>query len=143
MINELNSINEIYKILDEFTPYLRTLSSGIVDKYEFSNKIYRYGKFIILRTENRVVGFAAFYCNDLKNREAYLSYIAVKPQFSRMGFGKNLLNEVERISFTNGMKSLKLEVFYDNKAIEFYKKQRFQINGYSKRKTVYMIKLLA
>ena len=127
MIKELKKRKDIENVLIMFSPYLQTLSSGSVDKKSFSKKLSDFGKVIVMEENENVIGFAAFYCNDFKSKEAYLSYIAVKKEFLKCGYGKRIMESVILRARLAGMHSLKLEVRKDNDiAIAFYKHLKFQ-----------------
>ena len=141
MIKELLCISDVEEILEEFTPYLVTLRLGIVDKKVFAKKIREFGRVIVLSSNGENIGFAAFYCNDTKKRQAYLTYIAVKDIFSGLGYGKIIIEEVLRISKHNGMSMIKLEVRKDNiNAIMFYKKMGFTQIEFKNKETIYLKK---
>lgn len=123
----VTSCDGILEVLNLFTPYLRTLSTGVVNKEEYSNKILKNGILIKLVVNRDIVGFASFYCNDLKEKNAYLTFIAVSDMYRSRGLGKLILDEVKKISIMSGMKGLKLEVRKENKKVcAFYKKQGFE-----------------
>ena len=75
----------------------------------------------------RAAAFAAFYCNDSEKRIAYLSMIAVKAGYKRLGYGTALLNKVCEIAGHCGMQKLRLEVAKENAtAIRFYQRAGFR-----------------
>ncbi len=126
MIIKINNEIVVHKILDLFTPYLETLRTGKIEKDLLAKKLYENGICIVLYENREAVGFAAFYCNDYINGMAYLSLIAVKPEYGQKGYGRQLISEVKKISEKAGMKWIKLEVFKRNEiAVKFYKKQGF------------------
>lgn len=74
-----------------------------------------------------VVGYVAFYANDLESRQAFVSLIAVKPEEQNAGIGRKLLEESIKVSRLCGMKKMCLKVDKDNeKAIKFYKSNGFK-----------------
>lgn len=122
----LCSSEEIKKVLQDFSSRLPVLESG--DEYIalMSEKFEKYSVFIIIKEMQNVVGFAAFYCNDLLTKRAFLSMIAVNEQYDGKGYGKLLINEVLKICRNKKMNELELEVNKSNiHAIEFYKRNGF------------------
>lgn len=106
------------------------------------DKIYYHGCFIVAHTDE-ILGCAAFYANDCKSHEAYLTLIAVFPEFQGMQIGSHLLQRFEDIAFLKGFDHTKLEVEKGNiKAIEFYKLHDYQILSYTDHNTMYMTKCL-
>jgi ribosomal protein S18 acetylase RimI-like enzyme len=74
------------------------------------------------------IGYCAFYANDLEGKNAYISLIAVKPQYQKLHIGTDILRKSFEIMRTYNMENCLLEVKKDNlKAFRFYKSNRFQI----------------
>lgn len=73
-----------------------------------------------------VLGYAVFYANDYKSKTAYVSLIAVRPEFQRLRIGSAILNTCQDIAMIHGMHTLLLEVDIDNeKGISFYRRHGF------------------
>ena len=90
---------------------------------------------------NGVLGYAAIYANNLENRTAYITLIAVEQNERRRGVGTALLHACIDAAKEKNMKFLKLEVLNDNKeAIKFYIKNGFNYYGGCSEKSMYMIK---
>ena len=88
-------------------------------------KIHQKGK-LIFAYDGNLLGYCAFYANDAERRIAYISLIAVVPEYQEMHIGTGLLKESFEIMRTYGMKQCMLEVRKNNRnAIQFYKKNRF------------------
>ena len=88
-------------------------------------KIHQKGKFIFACDGNSL-GYCAFYANDAERRTAYISLIAVAPEYQKKHIGGKLLRESFEIMRTYGMEHCMLEVRKNNKnAIQFYKKNQF------------------
>ncbi len=126
MIEELETKEAIADVLDRFSPYLQSLSSGMVDRGKLAEKFSKYARVISIKANGQIMGFAGFYCNDDKDKNAYLSLIAVDPKYRKRGIGKSLLEEVVEQSKSAGMERLVLEVRKSNMvAIKFYEKLGF------------------
>lgn len=144
MIKKVNSREELKLILDEFDKYfVPTVSSIVGSLDEYSNKLFKNAETIVFVEDNKVLGFASFYCNNMDTKVAYLSQIAVRPECGSMGIGTLLIKECERISKENGMKKLRLEVYNDNiVGNNFYKKNNYTYESDVSDKSKYMIKNL-
>lgn len=92
---------------------------------ELLDKVFSKGKFIFAYN-GKTLGYCAFYANDAERRTAYITLIAVAPEFQKMHIGTKLLSESFDIMRTYGMEYCLLEVRKKNqKAIQFYKKNQF------------------
>ena len=88
-------------------------------------KIHQKGRFIFAYDGNPL-GYCAFYANDAERGIAYISLIAVVPEYQKMHIGTKLLMESFDIMRTYGMEHCMLEVRRNNQnAIQFYKRNRF------------------
>ncbi|MDO5558716.1 MAG: GNAT family N-acetyltransferase [Oscillospiraceae bacterium] len=143
-IIHIESSSEIEKILEIFTPCLKSLSSGEVNKRNFAQKLSSFGNvFVITDDTGCMFAFSAFYCNDIINKKAFLSLIAVKPEFTRMGLGNMMLDFVSEYVKKSGMTSLFLEVRKTNSsAVKFYKNQDFEFIDDESEYSYYMRKIL-
>lgn len=103
-------------------------------------KICKYAIFLASYSEDTPCGYVAFYANDSETKSAYITMIAVHPDFHRSGVGKLLLNAAIGISKQYGMTQLRLEVDLDNVgAIRFYQKNGLEIEGKAGENSQYMI----
>lgn len=76
--------------------------------------------------DNKLVGFAAYYCNDFENKNAFLSMIVILKEYQSMGAGGVLLKYIIEDCKRVGMDNLLLEVDKKNEfAINFYLKKGF------------------
>ena len=106
------------------------------------DKIDANAVFIVAYDED-ILGYAAMYCNDLETREAYITLIAVRPEYQGMHIGKNILSTCREIALKYGMTTIKLEVRKDNnKAIAFYLKNGFDYIEQRNEESIYMLKHL-
>ena len=126
IIKQVLSQETILNLLDIFTPYFKSLSTGKVDKKTLSAKFYKFGHVFQLMKGPHIIAFAAFYCNDKVDHQAFLSMIAVKPEYSRHGYGTKIFAYVIEKAQNSGMKSRVLDVGKENMAaIKFYQKLGF------------------
>lgn len=105
---------------------------------EILKKIYQKGRFIYAYNE-KVLGYCAFYANDAERKKAYISLIAVAPEYQNMHIGTKLINESFKMMRDYGMKQCILEVRKNNqKAIHFYKTKHFSV--LEERENSYLMK---
>ncbi len=127
MCSEINQ-DYFFKIIKELqnqiTPSLDELA---VDIEKYAEKLYKNADIFVAYSEEKIVGVAAVYTNDVISRDAYLSFIAIYKEYQRKGYGGALLECVEEEAKNNNMRYLKLEVFKKNKnAIEFYNMKNYK-----------------
>lgn len=85
-------------------------------------------QFVLAEEEGVYYGFASFQIN-YKEGKTKLHKIYVLPQTQGKGVGRFLLNYVEAAVDQNSNSALLLNVNRFNKAIDFYKKQGFEVIG--------------
>jgi len=101
--------------------YTREIYGYLLDKI-FSNAI------TLVAYDFKILGYVAFYCNDISNKKAFISLIAVEPFYQNRRIGSILLQNCELTCRTKGMVSIGLEVKRDNRnAVRFYKHHGFSI----------------
>ena len=126
ILSQITDHAQIRLLLDTFTPYLTTLATGQISKDQLSKKFATYGIVLTLSMQESITGFAAFYCNDTTRKQAFLSLLAVLPEYRRNKIGQKLLNAVISHACQAGMDTLTLEVQKNNlSAIHFYLKNNF------------------
>lgn len=141
-IERITNLQELICVLKsfdvEFTP---TVSSIVGDMNLYGEKLYHNAITIGIYDDNRIVGFASFYCNDIENKTAYLTQIAVKKEYSSKGYGTSLIEASEKIAKENEMEKYRLEVYDENLiGINFYKRNGFEFEKRCTDKSIYMIK---
>jgi ribosomal protein S18 acetylase RimI-like enzyme len=109
-------------------PWTVPALSQRVDIYLFAEKILRCGvAALAVRSTDVDIGLAAFYCNDLISKRAYLTHLAVCPEHRGHGVGKALIDYAKAHSSSFGMTSMALEVYSANEdALRFYSACGFQ-----------------
>ena len=143
-IKIINKLSDIKKIIEEYDNIFDPSISDIVgDLDKYSTKLYKNALFIAVFYQNKVVGFASFYCNDVVNKIAYLSQIAVKKEYRGIGVSDMIISFVEKECIERKMQYLKLEVYNSNtNAINFYLKHGFKFTENASNKSKYMLKTL-
>ena len=112
------------------------------DNYkELFEKIDKHAEFIVACDEE-TQGYIAFYANDDISKVAYVTLLAVRPQFQNMHIGGALLENAQDVASDKGMRFIRLEVNKKNKnAIRFYQKHGF-VPLYDTEESIYMQKEL-
>lgn len=140
IVNNAEDIKKIIKIFDNvLTP---ALSERIDDLDKYSLKLYNNAIIVAAEKYKKVVGFYALYANDKKSKTAYLTQIAVLPEYQGSGVGFLLLDDCIKKAKQQGMKRIRLEVMDTNiQAICFYTRNAFIYEGKSDNSNfIYMIK---
>ncbi len=102
-------------------------------------KIHAYGDFVAAY-QNGPVGYAALYANDMENRTAYFTLLAVSPHCQKMGIGEGLMQAGLKLARSRGMRAAKLEVKKDNSgAIRLYERLGFVRLCDAGEDSIYMI----
>lgn len=115
----------LYQIHKEFT-----FEINIQNIQEYSKKLVKLAKIYYLKDDKVYTGMAAIYINDTVNKVAYISLISILKQNHKSGNGQQLLNHIIQIAIIAQMRVIKLEVQKMNQpAIQFYKKNKFTIQG--------------
>lgn len=107
---------------------------------ELLGKLSNYA-YVAYAYRKNILGYIAFYANSLD--KAYISLIAVNPQYQKQHIGSYLLGYCEEIVRNKAISKIQLEVKKDNKsAIAFYQKKGFQWEMDKDEKSCYMMKVL-
>ena len=125
-------IAELYQFLKEidedFSP---NLSSKVVLS-EYAEKIQNKAKLIIDIDNNIIRGLVVLYCNDLDNKNAYISLVGVKKDYRGRGIARNMMKEAIQVAKEGGMKILGI---HSNNplALNLYKSLGFETKDFGER----------
>lgn len=134
IFEKIETNKEIYNVLlecalDVFDQKLNT--SEILQN--LSVKYANSAVFIALKDDTDLIGYAAYYKNNLKTKKAFLSMIVINSKYQGQGYGQQLIDYLFLDCKNSGMKTLSLEVNkYNNKALKFYRKNNFVKESESK-----------
>ncbi|XKE43999.1 GNAT family N-acetyltransferase [Halomonas organivorans] len=96
----------------------------------FLDKISRDAEFVVSYTDNKILGFSAFYTYDQSIDCSFITLFLVAPEARGKGVARSLLHEVAIDSFRKGFDYVTLHVRRDNiTALRFYEKNGFIIEG--------------
>ncbi|MDU5108317.1 GNAT family N-acetyltransferase [Clostridium sp.] len=140
LINKYEELKNVVKKFDKlFNPNLSDRDFKVEDLIKKLDE-----KAMTYVVEDRdVVGFISFYANDDVKKVAYLTLLAVLPEYQNRRIGKLLLDIFIKIAKERKMEKLCLEVHNDNiKAKDFYGKNGFNFYQNASEKSIYMIREL-
>lgn len=99
-----------------------------VDLDSYLNKIFQYGKVIIVVNDSGVVGCSFFYSNNLETKTGYITLLCVDIKCRKQGIASSLLEKTYSIMKNDGMTYCELSTNENNnKSIHLYTKQGFRI----------------
>lgn len=126
ILNRIAEKEKIREVLEMFADVLESLSRGEEFRCLMAEKFASNANLIELEENDRILAFAAFYANDLVSRTAFLSMIAVLPEYRGRGLAQHLLDAMCTEAEVRGMVRLRLEVKkYNLPAITFYRNHQF------------------
>jgi len=86
---------------------------------------------------DRLVGMAAIYCNDLKERAAFITSISVLADWQRLGLGSRLVSQCIEHAQSLGFALIRLEVESQNSAaMRLYQKLGFVVDTVDGKSTI-------
>lgn len=108
------------------------------------DKICTYALFIGAYCGEEQVGYCAAYVNDNVTYQAYITMIAILPEYQHKGIGQKLMSICVKEAKSRNMKTIKLEVNKaNNRAIRFYEKNGYNfIKEQHNEKSYYMSKII-
>lgn len=96
------------------------------DISEYVTKLFEKATINKIIWNGKLIAFIAYYDNDKEKTNAFLSMIAVDPEYQNKGYGKILLNKAICQLKKKGFTNFNLQVLKGNiKAINFYNKFGF------------------
>ncbi|HCE48231.1 MAG TPA: hypothetical protein DEQ84_06230 [Prevotellaceae bacterium] len=111
-----------------------------VNLAEYANKIRQNATTIEMWNADTLVGLCACYMNDYATQTAYITHIAISPQYRGFGYGKYLLEQTIAVAIEKGFLYLNLEVLKTNiPALTLYQSYHFTI--IEDRNTKYLMSL--
>ncbi|WP_121356693.1 GNAT family N-acetyltransferase [Flavisolibacter nicotianae] len=109
---------EIHAFIAETQKEKPFLPAG-VDLASYLDKLFAHAVIIPFLEKGCIKGVIAFYCNDLENKRAFFSMLAVAADQRRRGVGYFLMETAFRFSKLNGCDTVEADVYKDN--IESFK----------------------
>lgn len=109
-----------------------------MDSNIYLDKIDKNAIFEKYYVDNNLAGIIAYYCNDLKTKEAYLTLMLVDEDYRGMGISKKLMNSVKDKVQERGFKKINLEVNLKNPEVISSHKRLGYTEDYRDKNSVYM-----
>ena len=108
------------------TSFPRSLSDRIGNLDSYAQKLANNAVIHIVSSGNKIIAFAACYCNEILTKQAFLAQIAVRDAYRGLHIGSSLLELCIECSRKLGMEKMILEVDDDNaSALKLYAKYGF------------------
>ncbi len=129
-IKRLENCDEIFKLLCDFDAIFEQPLSTTCNISEYADKLHRYAYVYVAMEEDVVLGFTAFYANDVNTRAAFGTLVAVVPEAQ----GRNIATKLHDVSLDvareKNMKEFRVEVHKDNKrSLRHCEKMGFEYYG--------------
>lgn len=106
--------------------------STVVALDNYCQKLTAYAENLLLNFDGQDIGFVCFYANDAQQKTAFITAIAVDPDYAHRGLGMRLLEAAFSQSKALGMKLIRLEVNKHNQAaLALYRKAGFTMPDHS------------
>ncbi|TQO57143.1 GNAT family N-acetyltransferase [Vibrio cholerae] len=118
----------IYELLTKVDADFDPPLSLNLDLVEYSKKIASKAILFTRFDDNTLIALCAIYATDKEHLQAYLTLLAVVPEFRGIGLAKDMITEMEVYVLKNGYKSIRLEVYKTNfRALSMYKGLGYEI----------------
>lgn len=126
-IRKVNNFIELEKFLEEVDKCFPIPLSEKINIREYSKKAIEKGINFFAIDNEKIVGVCLGYANDFKEYKAYISTIAVLPEYRNLKVGQQLIVAFKDYCILNNMQSIQLFVHKENHgAIKFYQKSGFK-----------------
>ena len=112
-------------LLETDKDFVPSLCSRI-NVLEYYAKLREKAQIIMCLHNRKLVGLIAFYCNDLENKTAYVTFIAVVSEYRGKKIASLLLEKASNLSLQKGMQKIKIETNNDI-AYKCYLKNGFKL----------------
>jgi ribosomal protein S18 acetylase RimI-like enzyme len=100
--------------------------SSRVDLATYADKLLRHAARIEAWQDGRLVALVAMYCNDARDRRAFVTSVSVEPSLRGTGLGQRMMARAFERAAAAGMARIALELHGDNHAARrLYEKAGF------------------
>lgn len=122
--------DELLLFLQEVDSLFPIKLSDKINLKELCSKFLSVGTLFSIFENNKLVGLLAGYNNDLENSKAYISVLAILPQYQGKGYASKLILDFTNDCINKKIKRIELFTHKSNEnAIKMYKKNGFIIEG--------------
>jgi ribosomal protein S18 acetylase RimI-like enzyme len=103
-------------------------SDGVTDFSEYSKKVLKLAKCLVILENNQINGIVIIYTNDSINKKSYIPILAVKKESQGKGYSKKLMGKAIEKARLEGMKEVIVKTWSENKiAIKIYERLGFSV----------------
>lgn len=121
-----SDMTELYQFLKKIDMLFPVPLSDKEPLDVLASKFERYGTLSFVREQNQIVAMCAGYTNDLERCLGYISLVAVLPEYSNKGHGREVVQMFMKKAKDAGMKAVHLYAASENnKALHMYEKLGF------------------
>ena len=125
------------------TSFLPPLNERVGRLQDYALKLANNAVFNIISFEDKIIGFAAYYCNDMLVKHSFLTQFAIDDNFKGQRIGSILLEFCIENLKQRGIKNLVCEVDETNfAALQFYEAHDFVFFRKSDRNSYFLCKYL-
>ncbi len=137
----LTTKKAIYNSIESFSAEFPRLKRRVC-LADYCDKLAKKSYTVLMKDEDKTIGLAGIYINDLQHKTAFITLIGVHFEYQGKGYGRILLQHCYKVAGTAGMNKIRLEVDDDNQqAKRLYSKEGFQLEHVStNRNSSFMIK---
>lgn len=126
---QLSDLKVCSKILESAyskEPYNENFAKGASLKY--LNAKFKHGDGFVVVEDKKIIGFVIIFLSYWSNgTQAIIEEIAIKPDLQGKGYGKAIMETVNKYLAKNKVKSVMLWVNKNSKALDFHKKNGFEV----------------
>jgi ribosomal protein S18 acetylase RimI-like enzyme len=116
----MTCLEELKKIADSCKKDIGFVTTRILEKAINEKRI------IIQKKDERIIGFLHFY-HRKRDQQTTIYELMILPEYQKMGYGKELINELVRQSLILNRTIIKLKCPVDNFSNGFYKHLGFEL----------------
>ena len=107
-INDADKIEQVLFMFENSFP--SPLSERVGNLVDYARKLSKNAIVHIISSEDRVIGFCAYYCNDTVTKQAFGTLIAVADEYKGKNIGRTLVNLSFKTMKQKGMEKVIGEV---------------------------------
>ena len=141
IINDVDRIEHLLQVYDHSFP--RSLSERVGSLREYAQKMAENAIVVTCSHENKIIGYAAFYCNDMESKQAYVTAIVIDETYKGKGVAITLGNFCLDYMKQMGIETIVGEVDRTNTAsLKLCKRFGFEVTGEASDCSIFLTKYL-
>jgi len=135
---------------DEITTFLKLNDNDFFEKLsdrvdidEYSQRLYEKSLHFTLYDGDKLIGFSPCYFNNKLQGIGYISSLAIRDGYRRLGLGTYMLNKIKAYAQKNSFTIIHVTIHIDNQISRtFYKKNGFEISQQGRENRYIILKYL-